>query len=56
MGAEGLLAAAAALVSPIDEVGAVGAAIDLPDIEGLDDILELDTDDLESDDVEPDEV
>jgi len=36
--------------------GAVGAAIDLPDIEGLDDILELDTDDLESDDVEPDEV
>ena len=55
VGAEGLLAAAAALVSPIDEVGAVGAAIDLPDIEGLDDILELDTDDLESDDVEPDE-
>ena len=44
-----------ALVSPIDEVGAVGAVIDLPDIEGLDDILELDADDLESDDVDPDE-
>jgi DNA-directed RNA polymerase subunit beta len=55
VGAEDLLAAAAALVSPIDEVGAVGAAIDLPDIEGLDDILELDAGDLESDDVEPDE-
>ncbi len=55
-GAEGLLAAAAALTSPADDVGAVGAAIDLPDIESLDDILELDADDLESDDVEPDEA
>jgi DNA-directed RNA polymerase subunit beta len=55
VGAEDLLAAAAALVSPIDEVGAVGAAIDQPDLEGLDDILELDAGDLESDDVEPDE-
>jgi hypothetical protein len=50
-----LLAAAAALTVPVDDVGAIGAAIDLPDIEGLDDILELDADELESDDVEPDE-
>jgi DNA-directed RNA polymerase subunit beta len=55
LGAEGLLAAAAALSSPADEVGAVGAVIDLPDIEGLDDILEFDADDLESDDVQPEE-
>ncbi len=50
-GAEGLLAAAAALSIVVDDAGALGADVaDLPDIDVLDDILELDSPDLESDD------